>query len=109
MNVKLLNECRINRYKFVRWKLDRLNRKNHMPAPILVISGNNGIYDKITSFGVSGGGFLSKPSDLCRLAANVEAIIRQTYAHSSAAVNVGNPITDLSGDNNKIGEKWHVC
>ena len=74
----------------------RLIRKNHMPVPILVVSGNNGIDDKITALGAGAGSYLTKPFDRYKLVSNFEAIIRRTHGHSSATVNVGNLIVDLS-------------
>ena len=77
-------------------RLARLIRKNHMPVPILVVSGNSGIDDKITALGAGADGYLTKPFDRYELVANLDAIIRRTHGHSSATVNVGNLIVDLS-------------
>ena len=77
-------------------RLALLIRKNHMPVPISVISGNSGIDDKITAIGASADGHLTKPFDRYELVANLEANIRRTHGHSSATVNVGNLIVDLS-------------
>ena len=71
-------------------RLARLIRKNHMPVPMLVVSGNIGIDDKITALGAGADGSLTKPFDRYELVANLEAIIRRTHGHSSATVNVGN-------------------
>ncbi len=85
-------------------RLARLIRKNHMPAPILVVSGNSGINDKITSLGAGANGYLTKPFDRYELVANLDAIIRRTHGHSSATVNVGNVMVDLSRNYAKIGD-----
>ena len=77
-------------------RLARLIRKNHMPVPILVVSGNSGIDDKITALGAGADGYLTKPFDRYELVANLDAIIRRTHGHSSATVNVGNLMVDLS-------------
>lgn len=74
----------------------RLIRKNHMPVPILVVSGNSGIDDKITALGAGVDGYLTKPCDRYELVVNPEAIIRRTHGHSSATVNAGNLNLDLS-------------
>ena len=84
-------------------RLERLIPKNHMPVPILVVSGNSGIDDKITAFGAGVDGYLTKPFDRLELVANLEAIIRRAHDHSSAKVNVGNLIVDLSHNSTKIG------
>ena len=44
-------------------RLARLVRKNHILVPILVISGNSGIDEKITALGASAVGYLTKPSN----------------------------------------------
>ena len=85
-------------------KNQRLIRKNHMPVPILVVSGNSGIDDKITALGAGADGYLTKPFDRYELVANLEAIIRRTHGHSFATVNVGNLIVDLSRNYAKIGD-----
>ena len=56
-------------------RLARLIRKNHMPAPILVVSGNIGIDDKITALGAGADGYLTKPFDRYELVANLDAIV----------------------------------
>ena len=77
-------------------RLARLIRKNHMPVPILVVSGNSGIDDKITALRAGVDGYLTKPFDRYELVANRETIIRRTHDHSSVTVNAGNLIVDLS-------------
>ena len=75
-----------------------------MPVPILVISSNIGVDDKITALGAGADGYLTKPFDRYGLAANLEAIIQRTHGHSSAKVNFGNLILDLSRTYSKIGD-----
>ena len=77
-------------------RLARLIRKNHLPVPILVVSGNAGIDDKITALGAGADGYLTKPFDRFELMANLEAIIRRTHGHSSASVMIGNMEVDLN-------------
>jgi two-component system cell cycle response regulator CtrA len=87
-------------------RLARLIRKNHMPVLILVVSENSGIDDKITALGAGADGYLTKPFDRYELVANLNAIIRRTSGHSSATVNVGNLMADLSRNYAKIGDAW---
>ena len=42
-------------------------RKNHMPVPILEVSGTSGIDDKITALGAGADGYLTEPSDRYKL------------------------------------------
>ena len=50
-------------------RLSRLISKNHVPVPILVVSGNSGIDDKITALKTGSDGYLTKPFDRCELVA----------------------------------------
>ena len=63
-------------------RLARLIRKNHMPLPILVVSGNASTDDKIAALGAKADGYLTKPFDRFELLANLDAIIRRTHGHS---------------------------
>ncbi len=85
-------------------RLARLIRKNHMSVPILVVSGNSGIDNKITALGTGADGYLTKPLDRNELVGNLEPIIRRTHGHSSATVNVDNLILDISRNYTKIGD-----
>jgi two-component system cell cycle response regulator CtrA len=77
-------------------RLARLIRKNHIPVPILVVSGNASTDDKIAALGAGADGYLTKPFDRFELLANLDAIIRRTHGHSSATVAVGNLEVDLN-------------
>ncbi len=76
-----------------------------MLVPILVISGNSGIDEKITALGAGADGYLTKPFDRYELMANLDAIMRRTHCHGSATISVGNLIVDLSWNYAKVGEK----
>ena len=77
-------------------RLARLIRKNHFPLPILVVSANASIDDKINALGAGADGYLTKPSDGFELLANLDAIVRRIHGHSSATVSVGNLEVDLN-------------
>jgi len=79
-------------------------RKNHILVPILVISGNSGIDEKITALGAGADGYLTKPFDRYELMANLDAIMRRTHGHGSATISVGNLVVDLSHNYAKVGE-----
>ena len=85
-------------------RLARLIRKNHIPVPILVMSGNIDNYDKITALDAGANVYLSKPFDRYELVANLDATIRRTHGNSSATANVGNLMLDLSRNYAKIGD-----
>ena len=77
-------------------RLARLIRKNHMPLPILIVSGNASTDDKIAALGAGVDGYLTKPFDSFELLANLDAIIRRTHVHSCATVSGGNLEVDLN-------------
>lgn len=77
-------------------RLTRLIRKSQLPAPILVISGNSRVDDRITALGAGADGYLTKPFDRHELLAHMEAIIRRANGHSSAQINIGNMVMDLN-------------
>jgi len=85
-------------------RLARLVRKNHILVPILVISGNSGIDEKITALGAGADGYLTKPFDRYELMANLDAIMRRTHGHSSTTISVENLVVDLSRNHAKVGE-----
>ena len=84
-------------------RLARLVRKNHILVPILVISGNSGIGEKITALGAGADGYLTKPFDRYELMVNLGAIMRRTHGHGSATISVGNLVVDLSRNYAKVG------
>ena len=67
-----------------------------MPVSILVISGNSRVDDGITALGAGADGYLTKPFDRHELIATLEAIIRRSNGHSSAQIEAGNMMIDLS-------------
>ena len=71
-------------------------RTNHPPLPILVVSSNAGIDDKINVLGVGADGYQTQPLDRLKLLANLDAIVWRTHGHSSATVAVGNMEVDLN-------------
>ena len=77
-------------------RLTRLIRKSYLPAPILVISGNSRVDDRITALGAGADGYLTKPFDRSELLAYLEAIIRRANGHASALIKAGNLMMYLS-------------
>lgn len=77
-------------------RLTRLIRKSYLPAPILVISGNSRVDDRITALGAGADGYLTKPFDRYELLAYLEATIRRANGHASALIKAGNLMMDLS-------------
>ena len=60
-------------------RLARLIRKNHLPIPIRVVSGNAGIDEQINALRAGADGFLTKLFDRVELLANLDATDRRTH------------------------------
>ena len=87
-------------------RLIRAKRERQL-VPILVVSGNNSVDDRIMALGAGADGYLSKPFDKEELLAHLEAIIRRANGHSSLVIEIGNLTIDLhrkivSGDNKVV-------
>ena len=78
-------------------RLARLIRakKEKQLIPILVVSGNNSVDDRIMALGAGADGYLSKPFDKHELLAHLEAMIRRANSHSSLQIEIGNMMIDL--------------
>ena len=77
-------------------RLTRLIGKSYLPAPILVISGNSRVDDRITARGAGADGYLTKPLTDMELLTHLEAIIRRANGHDSALIKARNLMMDLS-------------
>jgi len=70
-------------------------KKERQLIPILVVSGNNSVDDRIMALGAGVDGYISKPFDKHELLAHLEAIIRRANGHSSLVISIGNLEIDL--------------
>lgn len=87
-------------------RLTRMIRRGKNPAPILVVSGNRTVDDRINALGSGADGYLTKPFDKDELMAHLDAIIRRTNGHSSSIVNAGNMRVDLNRKLVTINEQF---
>ena len=75
-------------------RLVRAKREKQL-VPILVVSGNNDVNDRIMALGAGADGYLAKPFDKHELLAHLEAIIKRANGHSSQVIELGNLAIDL--------------
>jgi len=87
-------------------RLMRMIRRGKFPAPILVVSGNSTVDDRINALGSGADGYLTKPFDRDELMAHLDAIIRRANGHSSPSVEVGNMRVDLNRNLVTVDEKF---
>ena len=88
-------------------RLARLIRakKEKQLIPILVVSGNNSVDDRIMALGAGADGYLTKPFDKHELLAHLEAMIRRANGHSSLQIEIGKMMIDLHRKVVNIGGK----
>lgn len=87
-------------------RLTCMIRRGKFPAPILVVSGNSTVDDRINALGSGADGYLTKPFDKDELMAHLEAIIRRANGHSSASLDIGNLRVDLNRNLVTIDDKF---
>jgi two-component system cell cycle response regulator CtrA len=85
-------------------RLARLIAKTKCPCPFWWCQEIVALIIRLPHLVLAPDGYLTKLFDSYRLVANLDAIIRRTHGHSSATVNVGNLMVDLSKNYAKIGD-----
>ncbi|HSR72672.1 MAG TPA: response regulator transcription factor [Kiloniellales bacterium] len=74
----------------------RLLRSSRIKTPILILSGLNGLDDKIKGLGVGADDYLTKPFDKRELIARVQAIVRRSKGHSDSVIQTGKLTVNLN-------------
>ena len=64
-------------------------RAARVQTPILILSGLNGLDDKIKGLGVGADDYLTKPFDKRELIARIQAIVRRSKGHSDSIIRTG--------------------
>ncbi len=64
-------------------------RAARVKTPILILSGLNGLDDKIKGLGVGADDYLTKPFDKRELIARIQAIVRRSKGHSDSLIQTG--------------------
>ena len=70
-------------------------RAARVRTPILILSGLNGLDDKIKGLGVSADDYLTKPFDKRELIARIQAIVRRSKGHSDSIIQTGKLTVNL--------------
>jgi two-component system cell cycle response regulator CtrA len=70
-------------------------RAARVQTPILILSGLNGLDDKIKGLGVGADDYLTKPFDKRELIARIQAIVRRSKGHSDSLIRTGKLIVNL--------------
>ncbi|MEE8189444.1 MAG: response regulator transcription factor [Kiloniellales bacterium] len=70
-------------------------RAARVKTPILILSGLNGLEDKIKGLGVGADDYLTKPFDKRELVARIQAIVRRSKGHSDSVIKTGKLTVNL--------------
>jgi two-component system, cell cycle response regulator CtrA len=73
----------------------RLMRDSRIKTPVLIMSGNSGIEQRIKGLGYGADDFLPKPVDLRELIARIRAISRRSQGHAASIIEVGRLRIDI--------------
>jgi two-component system cell cycle response regulator CtrA len=70
-------------------------RAARVKTPTLILSGLNGLDDKIKGLGVGADDYLTKPFDKRELVARIQAIVRRSKGHSDSVIKTGKLAVNL--------------
>ncbi len=84
-------------------------RAARVKTPILILSGLNGLDDKIKGLGVGADDYLTKPFDKRELVARIQAIVRRSKGHSDSVIKTGKLTVNLDTRTVEIdGQPLHL-
>ncbi len=84
-------------------------RAARVKTPILILSGLNGLDDKIKGLGVGADDYLTKPFDKRELLARIQAIVRRSKGHSDSIIKTGKLTVNLDTRTVEIeGQPLHL-
>ncbi len=84
-------------------------RSARVKTPILILSGLNGLDDKIKGLGVGADDYLTKPFDKRELVARIQAIVRRSKGHSDSIIKTGKLTVNLDTRTVEIeGQPLHL-
>jgi two-component system cell cycle response regulator CtrA len=73
----------------------RRMRDARIRTPVLIMSGNSGIEQRLKGLGYGADDFLSKPVDMRELIARIRAISRRSQGHAASIIEVGRLRIDI--------------
>jgi two-component system cell cycle response regulator CtrA len=84
-------------------------RAARVKTPVLVLSGLNGLDDKIKGLNVGADDYLTKPFDKQELIARIQAIVRRSKGHSDSFIKTGKLTVNLDKHTVEIeGQPLHL-
>lgn len=70
-------------------------RVSKITTPILILSGNDTVEDKVKGFGFGADDYLTKPFDRDELIARIHAIVRRSKGHAQSTIQTGDITVNL--------------
>lgn len=84
-------------------------RSSKVSTPILILSGLNGLDDKIKGLGFGADDYLTKPFDRRELMARLQAIVRRSKGHSDSVIETGRMKVNLDARTVEVeGQPIHL-
>ncbi len=80
-------------------------RVNRVRTPILILSGLNGIDDKVKGLGVGADDYLCKPFHKDELVARIHAIVRRSKGHAESVIQTGQMKVNLDAKTVEVNEQ----
>src|SRR5436190_14264839 len=87
----------------------RTLRVSKVKTPILILSGNAGIEDKVRGFGFGADDYMTKPFHKDELVARIQAIVRRSKGHAQSVINIGDLTLNLDQKTAEVaGARVHL-
>ena len=84
----------------------KMLRVSKVKTPILILSGNSGIEDKVRGLGVGADDYMTKPFHKDELIARIHAIVRRSKGHAQSIIATGNMRVNLDTKTVEVGGQW---
>jgi two-component system OmpR family response regulator len=83
-----------------------LIRRQQIPSPVLLISAQHGVHDRVAGLDLGADDYLVKPFDLAELSARIRAAVRQYSSHTQAVLSCQGIELDPVAKSVKYQGKW---
>jgi two-component system cell cycle response regulator CtrA len=78
-------------------------RVSKVRTPVLILSGINGIEDKVKGLGFGADDYMTKPFHKDELVARIQSLVRRSKGHAVSVINIGDLTVDLHQKTATVG------